>query len=422
MGREGKQPQGLLLEGDFGTGKSHWLDIFRHQALENHFVCSTVVLNKETPLSALSKVFRACVDSAVIPAVGPALEEIAHDYDIGAAARFRQLAGRLAAANPRYGPALRGDAVPVRQRSLRLYSRKGDCRVDRQSDAGERPACRVARNRRAKPLYRRRPRAWRHPATLCLPHPLLPCRRLQRLGDSPRRDGDDFQVQRAGARTANPYLAQLLGLVKGVTIPWLASVFTITRDYTGQALDGRKNDLEMVPAKLQGTKDDEHANAAGIGMMAIKSRGVPLRPPTQKQVEDIYQRVRDLYAEAYGWTPPDIASVREYAASTGMRQYVRSWINAWDLRRLYDVNTELVVETVTQSYDEDADMTTTEADDDVPQIVLKESPCPFLFTTPMKSLTWARPPFCISRHRCPAMRIAMARSSSSMPAVSRWNC
>ncbi len=31
---EDKPTAGILLEGDFGTGKSHWLEYFRHQALE----------------------------------------------------------------------------------------------------------------------------------------------------------------------------------------------------------------------------------------------------------------------------------------------------------------------------------------------------------------------------------------------------
>jgi predicted ATPase len=33
-GKTGIQSNGLLLEGNFGTGKSHWLEYFRHVALE----------------------------------------------------------------------------------------------------------------------------------------------------------------------------------------------------------------------------------------------------------------------------------------------------------------------------------------------------------------------------------------------------
>jgi hypothetical protein len=79
--------------------------------------------------------------------------------------------------------------------------------------------------------------------------------------------------------------------------------------------------------------------------------------------------VADLYAGAYTWETPDIANVREYTASTGMRQYVRSWINVWDLRRLFQEQADLVVETVAPSYEEDADMQST-VDDEEPSITL----------------------------------------------------
>lgn len=365
-----KQPQGLLLEGDFGTGKSHWLEYFRHLALENHFVCSTVVLNKETPLSALSKVFRACVETATIPGkIGPALEEITHAYDIGGAQRFRQLFDWLQQTpgmDPRFAA------------TLCLFA----------NDPSDFTREKVIAEWAGNPMLVSDLRAALreigelHHYTVGAPVRGAIQQRFAFLTRFFRAAGyngwvilfdeaemiSKYSVRQRGR--AYSYMAQLLGLVKGVTLPGVASVFTITRDYTGQVLYGRKNDLEMVASRLRGTKDEEHADAAEIGMMAIKSRGLSLRPPTQKQVDEIYQHVRDLYAKAYAWTPPEIAAVREYAASTGMRQYVRSWINAWDLRRLYDVQAELVTETVEHSYEEDADLQCVEADDDRPTLVL----------------------------------------------------
>ena len=177
-----------------------------------------------------------------------------------------------------------------------------------------------------------------------------------------------YSVRQRGR--AYSHLAQLLGLVKGVTMPGLASVCTITRDYTGQVLYGRKSDLEMVPAKLHGTKDDEHAESAVIGMNAIKSRGLNCIP-TQQQVEDIYQRIRHgSMPTPTRVNPAGDGLRREYAASTGMRQYLRAWINVWDLRRLYDVQAEIVTDTVTQSYDEDHDLQASDDADDAPRIVL----------------------------------------------------
>ena len=107
---EEKQASGLLLEGDFGTGKSHWLEYFRHLALESNFVVSTVILNKETPLHDLTKIFQASVESAVIPGkIEQALEEIAHAYEIGDVERFQDIfewVHRTSGLNPRFAATL----------------------------------------------------------------------------------------------------------------------------------------------------------------------------------------------------------------------------------------------------------------------------------------------------------------------------
>lgn len=65
---ENEEPvAGLLIAGGFGAGKSHVLEHLQHVALERNFVCSRVVISKETPLYDPAKVFLAAVDSAVVP-------------------------------------------------------------------------------------------------------------------------------------------------------------------------------------------------------------------------------------------------------------------------------------------------------------------------------------------------------------------
>ncbi|MHB9025112.1 MAG: BREX system ATP-binding domain-containing protein [Armatimonadota bacterium] len=365
---DGKQAPGLLLEGDFGTGKSHWLEYFRHLAFESHFVVSTVVLNKETPLHDLTKIFRACVESAGIPGkVGPALEEIAHAYEVDGHARFAELIEWLHATpglDPRYAATLclfaRNPSEYLREKIIAEWTgypmRVSDLRASLREM--ELTRFQVAAPQRGAILQR--------------------FAFLSRFFQAAGYTGwailfdetemiSKYSVRQRGRAYA--HLAQLLGLVKGAVTPGLATVFTITKDYTGQVLYGRKNDLEAIPARLPGTRDEGLIAAAEIGMRAIKSKGVELRPPTRAQVQSIHRKVADLYAGAYAWETPDVADVREYAASTGMRQYVRSWINAWDLRRLYDVQAETVVETVTTSYEEDADLQR-DAGDDEPQITL----------------------------------------------------
>lgn len=365
----GKQPSGLLIEGDFGTGKSHWLEYFRHLALESHFVVSTVVINKETPLHDLTKLYRACVESAVILGkVGPALEEIAHAYEIDGHARFAELIEQLhdaADLDPRYAATLclfaRNPADYLREKIIAEWTgypmRVSDLRAAlRELEMTRFP---VAAPRRGDLLQRftflsRFFRAAGYTGWVL-------------LFDETEMISK-YSVRQRGRAYA--HLAELLGAAKGVATPGLATVFTITKDYTGQVLYGRKNDLETIPARLQGTRDEAMIPAAEAGMRAIKSKCIELRPPTRAQVREIAQRVAALYADAYGWTVPMMDDVREYAASTGMRQYVRTWINAWDLRRLYDVQVDTVVEAVTQSYDEDTDLQSDAPDADEPQIIL----------------------------------------------------
>jgi DNA replication protein DnaC len=55
----GGKNEGLLVAGDFGSGKSHLLEYLMHLALEQNFVCSKVVISKETPLFDPAK-FKIC--------------------------------------------------------------------------------------------------------------------------------------------------------------------------------------------------------------------------------------------------------------------------------------------------------------------------------------------------------------------------
>ena len=46
----------------------------------------------------------------------------------------------------------------------------------------------------------------------------------------------------------------------------------------------------------------------------------------------MYNKVRNIYAQAYEWDPPDV--YRENPVWT-IRHHIKHWINDWDLRRLY---------------------------------------------------------------------------------------
>ncbi len=55
--------------------------------------------------------------------------------------------------------------------------------------------------------------------------------------------------------------------------------------------------------------------------------------PDAAELDRAYGQLKALHAEAFGWDPPDVAGLQRLGA-TRMRQYVRAWINEWDLVRL----------------------------------------------------------------------------------------
>ena len=68
---------GMLVSGDFGTGKSHLLSYLEHQALSQGFVCSKVTISKETPLYNMDKVFKSAIDHGRMPdRTGQLMEEL----------------------------------------------------------------------------------------------------------------------------------------------------------------------------------------------------------------------------------------------------------------------------------------------------------------------------------------------------------
>ncbi len=149
----------------------------------------------------------------------------------------------------------------------------------------------------------------------------------------------------------------------------LVAVLAMTDDFEAAVVSG-KNDRETVPAKLrarQTHESDEIAARAEAGMRIIDREMLLLTPPDAAELDRAYARLKELHGEAFGWDPPDVAGLERLAA-TRMRQYVRAWINEWDLVRLdpeFTPATEVVSEAVTTAlgYREDAELDGAERDD-----------------------------------------------------------
>jgi hypothetical protein len=81
-----------------------------------------------------------------------------------------------------------------------------------------------------------------------------------------------------------------------------------------------------------------------------------LEPPDDDELNRAYAVLKRLHADAFGWTPPDVAGLERLGA-TRMRQYVRAWINEWDLVRLDpDFRTQTMAVEIVSDYREDNDL------------------------------------------------------------------
>jgi hypothetical protein len=333
----GRPTSGVLVAGDFGAGKSHLLEYLEHLALDERMLCSRVVISKETPLYDLARVFRAAVESLVLPGRrGSALTEIASslDPDSGENAALMHWVNR-----PDVGLSSRFAAT------LFLYHQVKDPENrDRivsfwggdPLNMGETRS--LLRELGERATYRLE----------SVPARELALQRLQFLARLILAAGyagwvvlfDEVELigRYSFKQRARSYaeLARWGGKLKSGGIPGVAATFAITTDFDAAVLQD-KGDLERVPGKLKASGVEADARLAGQaeqGMRMIVREPLRLRGPDRAILERTREEVRALHARAFTWEPPDLDG-GEQLSTTRIRQYVRRWINEWDLKRLY---------------------------------------------------------------------------------------
>jgi hypothetical protein len=350
--------RGLLLGGGFGSGKSHLLEHLAHLALEHNVAVSRVVISKETPLHDPAKVLRAAVESAVTPdgAVG-AVSEAAAGLDAGSPAYAELLAWAS------------GSGAPVDEwfpLTLSLFPRVQGSEDD-FADAivrfwsGDRLPLADAR-RHAKFAGMGRPTLAAVPAReLAVQRFRFLARLFTAAGyagwvllfDEVELIGRYTLLQRGRSYAE---LARWLAPDPDDRAAPLVSVMAMTDDFDAAVLTDR-NDRQVVPAKLRARQSpewDDVATRAEAGMRMIEREMVLVAPPDAAELDGVYRRLQTLHSEAFGWNAPDVPGLERLGA-TRMRQYVRAWINEWDLVRLdpsFRPDTEVVE--VEVSYDEQA--------------------------------------------------------------------
>lgn len=351
---------GMLIGGGFGSGKSHVLEYLAHRALDANFVVSKVVISKETPLHDPVKLYRAAIEEARVPGrPGSAIDEIATGLQTGSAeyaALYRWLHTEGVPVDSRFSASMflheyaRGDAE-FADRIVRFWAGDPlpvpDLRK-RLKEAGAATTYRIASVKERDLAVQR----FRFVS------------RLMRaagyagwviLIDEVELIGRYSLMQRAKS------YAEVARWVRGdredLSAP-ICAVLTTVEDFEAQVLVG-KNDAELIPKKLRmkGTADgDLLAVAAESGMRVIERSQLRLQPPDRDELDRTYAKLKLIHGTAYGWNPPDVEGL-ERLPSNRMRQYVRAWINAWDLCRLDPMFTpQIMMQEVSIDFSEDPDL------------------------------------------------------------------
>ncbi len=329
----GRQLQGYVVQGEFGTGKSHLLQWLEHVSLEAGFACSKVVIGKETPLADLHKLYRAATESLALPDRVGGLPEVVERLRLDSDA-FTDLYGLVRDPDSRFDPLF--------QSTLLLYEK-----LHHDTELIDRIIAFWAGDRIAVSELKRQLRLIGHP------RPDLRARKIQELALPRFRflaqliaaagytgwvlllDEVELIASLSLATRERSYatMASLAGRLRHRTIPGLFMLGTVTMEFTG--VIGDRGDREKALQRW-GERDPDHLAEveAGLDFLAAASRrSMKIRPPGPDALQHTRERVRALYERAYGWAPP-AEELAGAGLTRSMRQHMRDWITRWDLLRL----------------------------------------------------------------------------------------
>jgi hypothetical protein len=327
----------MVVSGDFGSGKSHLLAHLEHRALSEGFVCSKVAVSKETPLFDLDKVFKSAVDYGRMPdrtgqlfdEIGDALAPDSEEY-----ARFFRWTNSEQNGLNRLFPA----TLMVHERAkdidllgeIRSFWSGNTIRAPRVKE-GLRAIGQLASYSFRAPRKSELP-----PQRLRFATELIKGAGYQGwvvLLDEIELVGSYSLLQRARSYAE---LARWLGKVSGEEHPGLVVVGTVTDDYAAAILGSNgKQDHDYVGPRLRSRGDDAAAARAEAGMRSLERDVTQLEPLTDEDVNATVEKLRRIYASAYGWDAPPIERTARGVGYQGrMRYKIRASINEWDLLRL----------------------------------------------------------------------------------------
>ncbi len=333
---------GMLVSGDFGSGKSHLLTYLEQTALERGFVCSKVAISKETPLYDLGKVYASAIENGrILDRSGRFIEELAQMMH----PESDQYASFFHWANTAATDGLLNPMFPA---SLLVHERSNDLELNAQIEsfwAGSN--LRVTDLRRGlRDIGQQRTYTFRAPKAADLPP-----QRLRFTAELIKGAGykgwvvlldeieliGSYSILQRGRSYAE--IARWMGKTQPEVYPGLVVTGTVTDDFATVVInpDGTKKDRDYVSARLDANpRYSAISSHADMGMNFLEYDLLPLTPPDDADVADTMQKLQEMYSEAYGWDAPPAQSSAGGAGFMGrMRYKVRAAINEWDIMRIH---------------------------------------------------------------------------------------
>lgn len=350
--------EGIVVAGAFGAGKSHQLGYFGELARQENFIVSQVPISKETPLFDPARLFSAAIRAAVVPGVND-------DVMTAVMSRLHPNSGPYEALEEWTTADVRdGRLSPLFAALLHLIPR-------RTTDPDDH--ARMARFFGGGKLSVTVVKRWLHDAGAAKLFDVKPCREadlaLQRVRFAPRLfraagycgwcillDEVELIGRYSPLQRGRSYaeLVRWLGSDSEERIPGVTTVAAITDDFPDEMFHLRHDD-ERIPARLEERGLGRQAAMAKSGITWLDRRQSRLSPPDDAVLRRSLDNIRDLYRDAYGWTPPDTdTGVR--LAGKSMRQYVKSWITTWDIERLYRETRQIEASSISTDYTESSDI------------------------------------------------------------------
>ena len=358
---------GMLVAGDFGSGKSHLLGYLETQALAQNFVCSRVVISKETPLFDMDKVFKAAVENGRVPGItGHMVEELAQklDYNTPGYTDFFVWANQGDNGLHRILPA-----------TLMVHEKFDDHELLNEIIwfwSGERIQLKKVRDG-LRHLGQLQSYPFRAPVARDLPGQRL--RFLLELIKAAGYRGwvilmDEIELvsNYSVLQRARSYaeLTRWMGQAADEKYPGLIVVGTVTAEFASVVLDEKEDRDKAAPRLRARQRDTDNIAAARAetGMRLIERGQRLLTEPDDEMLSSLYGRLKAIHSQGYGWDAPDIEHGIGPGGRRRIRSFVRRWINEWDLRRLYPESELDIEETELEfRYDEDTTLEQPPSDD-----------------------------------------------------------